>query len=62
MGQSLPTGIGALRDHFLERARVDVATLVVLCSDIQQAPRRPDQAGLARMSTLLHRLAGSAGS
>ena len=62
MGSSLPAGIVELRDRFLERARLDVATLIALGAAVRQAPRRDAHAGLSSMSTLLHRLAGSAGS
>lgn len=62
MGSSLPAGIVELRDRFLERARLDVATLIALGAAVRQAPGRDAHAGLSSMSTLLHRLAGSAGS
>jgi len=62
MGQSLPARIGELRDRFLDRARLDVATLVAAYAEVRQEPGRAAQARLATMSTLLHRLAGSAGT
>ncbi len=62
MGQSLPAGLGELRDGFLLRARLDAATLATLCSEVQKAAGPGAQASLATMSNLLHRLAGSAGT
>lgn len=62
MGESLPADIGELRERFLDRARLDVATLVAACDEVRQQPGRAAQADLSTMSALLHRLAGSAGT
>lgn len=62
MARALPNELDAMRDRFLARARDDVIAIVALCRDVERVPPGHGDAPLARMSHLLHRLAGTAGS
>jgi diguanylate cyclase (GGDEF)-like protein len=54
--------LGALRERFLVRARSDVVLIAELCRQVEEASPGHADAILARLSMLLHRLAGTAGS
>ena len=61
MARPLPSELGVLRDRFLARARGDVAAIAESCREVEAGGPVAAPA-LARMSMLLHRLAGTAGS
>ena len=62
MNRALTRELGALRERFLVRARSDVQLVVELCGQVEAASPGHADDELARLSTLLHRLAGTAGS